>query len=68
MVEKRVVTDKARQGKRGTPVLIVLVAALVLLALGWMAVEMFGESIDTQVDNAPATPTQTEPAGEAGTQ
>jgi hypothetical protein len=65
-MEKRVGTDKARQGKRGGPVLIVLISALVLLALGWFAVEMFGESIDNPVDNAPATPTQTEPAGNSG--
>ena len=66
-MEKRVDTDRARQGKKGSPVLIVLIAALVLLALGWFAVEMFGESIDTEVDNQPAVPTQTEPAGYTGT-
>jgi flagellar basal body-associated protein FliL len=64
--DHKVSTDKARQGKRGSPVLIVLIAALVLVAIAWFAAEMFGQSIDPQPDNAVAPSTQTEPAGNSG--
>lgn len=64
--DKKVATDKARQGKLGQPVLVVLIAALVLAAIAWFAAEMFGQSIDPQPDNAPAPSTQTEPAGNSG--
>ena len=51
-------TKKARQGRMGFPVLLVLVAALVLLAIGWWAVEMYGEAIDDQQPAAETTTTQ----------
>ena len=64
--EKKVSTDRARQGKAGRPVLLVLISALVLVAIAWFAAEMFGQSIDPEPDNAPAPSTQTEPAGNSG--
>jgi hypothetical protein len=49
---------KARQGRLGFPVLLVLVAAFVLLAIGWWAVEMYGEAIDPVEPAAETTTTQ----------
>ncbi|PZM08936.1 hypothetical protein CPY51_27405 [Rhizobium tubonense] len=37
---------EARQAERGTPVFVVLVAALILVAVGWAGVEMWGQHID----------------------
>jgi hypothetical protein len=51
---------EARQGRKGTPVLKVLVVALILAALAWGAAEWWGESTDP-----PAEQTATPPAGEA---
>lgn len=45
---KTVQTDKARQGRRGSPVLLVLVAALVLAAVAWGIAEIFGEATDPE--------------------
>ena len=45
---KIVPEERARQGRWGRHLLIILVAALLLLAVGWFAVEMYGESIDGQ--------------------
>jgi hypothetical protein len=42
---KTVLTDKARQGHRGTHMLIVLIAALLLAAAAWAAVEIYGAAI-----------------------
>jgi hypothetical protein len=43
---KIIPTDKARQGGRGRPVLVVLIVGL-LLAMGvWAGVELWGEQID----------------------
>ncbi|PSJ63419.1 hypothetical protein [Kumtagia ephedrae] len=39
--------EKARQGKLGRPVLVVLIAALVLAMVVWAGVEFWGERIDT---------------------
>jgi hypothetical protein len=64
--DRKIATDKARQGKSGRPVLMVLISALVLVAIAWFAAEMFGQSIDPEPDNAPAPSTQTEPAGNSG--
>lgn len=38
--------QKAKQGRRGSQVLMVLVAALVLTMVGWAALELWGEQID----------------------
>jgi hypothetical protein len=57
---------KARQGMLGTPVLMVLIAALVLAAVAWWGAEIFGESIappaSEQVGN-PATVPPAQPGG-----
>lgn len=51
---KTLQTDKARQGRRGGPVLLVLIAALVLAAVAWGIAEFYGE------DPEGRTPIQTE--------
>ncbi|KFB08886.1 hypothetical protein [Nitratireductor basaltis] len=38
--------NKARQGRRGFPVLIVLIAALILAAIAWWGAEIYGVAID----------------------
>jgi len=38
--------QRARQGREGFPVLVILITALALLAIGWVAVEIYGMSID----------------------
>lgn len=50
---------EARQGRRGAPVLIVLVAGLVLAMIAWGVAEMWGVSIAP-----PAEQTATPPAGD----
>ena len=40
---KIVSTDEARQGRWGRHVLIVLVAALLLAAVAWVAAEFYGD-------------------------
>ena len=51
MDEKVVSTDKARQGRSGHRVLMILVAALVLAAAAWGGAELYGVVI------APSHPT-----------
>ncbi|MCO6051611.1 hypothetical protein NGM99_17635 [Mesorhizobium sp. RP14(2022)] len=54
-MSKIVNEERARQGRRGSTVLIILVVALILAAIGWFAVEYYGQSIDnqpTQLDTA----------------
>ncbi len=46
---KTVPTDKARQGRRGWHVLLVLICALLLAAVAWLAVEYYGKSIKPSV-------------------
>ncbi|MEO9336555.1 hypothetical protein ABFT80_03840 [Mesorhizobium sp. SB112] len=43
---KIVKPEKARQGKRGGQVLVVLVVALALAAIVWIGVEMYGQDIE----------------------
>lgn len=43
---KTIPTDKARQGRRGRQVLMVLICALVLAALVWVGVEFYGRTIE----------------------
>lgn len=38
--------QRARQGREGFPVLVILITALVLIAIGWVAVEIYGMFID----------------------
>jgi hypothetical protein len=50
---------EARQGVRGMPVLIVLISALVLAAIVWVGIEIWGHSIDpnkSQPTTAPTSP------------
>jgi cytoskeletal protein RodZ len=37
---------EARQGRKGTHVLAILVGALILAAIVWWAVDMFGQAIE----------------------
>lgn len=43
---KTISTEKARQGRWGFPVLLVLICALVLAGVVWFGVEFYGETID----------------------
>lgn len=45
---KPVSTENARQGRRGFPVLMVLVFGLLLGALAWWGVEVYGLMLDEQ--------------------
>lgn len=47
-MNKIIKTDKARQGRTGFHVLLVLVVALLLAGVVWAGVEFYGESIDEQ--------------------
>ncbi len=64
-MERKVEPTRARQGRRGTPVLIILVMALILLAVGWWFVEIYGQAIepDDPVGGAPIEqPAEVSPA------
>lgn len=37
--------QKARQGKKGRPVLIVLISSLIIVALVWLGAEIYGSHI-----------------------
>lgn len=57
-------TDKARQGRRGFPVVVVLVCGLLLAMAVWWGVEIYGQRLDDsqkielqQSRDAPETPT-----------
>jgi len=62
---------KARQGRRGTPVLIVLIAALILGGIVWIIAEIYGLAIrPANPVGSPATmpnasSSDTVPAGKA---
>lgn len=56
---KEVPTQKARQGRLGKQVLVVLVAALILAMIAWYGAEMFGVSIAPE---NPAGQSSTTPA------
>lgn len=47
-MSKIVPEERARQGRRGTQVLTVLVVALVLAMIAWFVAERYGESIDAK--------------------
>jgi hypothetical protein len=44
-VEKKVQPEKARQGRWGMQVLIVLVCSLILAGIAWFVVEIYGEHL-----------------------
>jgi hypothetical protein len=50
---------EARQGSKGRPVLIVLIAGLILAVIAWAGSEIWGESIDR--DAHPTASTKQEP-------
>ena len=52
---KVVKEEKAKQGRSGTRVLTILIAAIILAMLAWFVSENYGEAIDEQ-------PTQTDAA------
>ena len=56
---KEIPENKARQGRSGTRVFIILIAALVLLAIGWAAVEFYGEAIDENTPRSDQSQTNT---------
>lgn len=41
---------EARQGERGRPVLVILAAGLLIAMIAWAGIAIYGESIDTAVD------------------
>lgn len=45
---ERISANKARQGRWGFQVLVVLVLALALTGAVWLGLEFYGEAIDTQ--------------------
>lgn len=66
---------RARQGRRGVPVLMVLVGGLILVAIVWAIVELYGEVIQDesrelnpagqqQEQTAPQDPAALPPAGQ----
>jgi hypothetical protein len=44
-LEKKVNAEKARQGRWGTHVLLILICALILAGIAWFGVEMYGEHL-----------------------
>lgn len=41
-------TDKARQGRRGSPVLLILIAGLILAAIAWAIAEFYGQATEPE--------------------
>lgn len=60
-MNKELDPNKAKQGRSGWQVLVILAVAIVLLMIGWWFVEIYGEAIDPepseQVGGAPAEQT-----------
>jgi hypothetical protein len=50
---ERIPTNKARQGRWGAQVLLVLVVGLALAGAVWLGLEFYGEAIDTQSTGHP---------------
>lgn len=46
-------TNKARQGRWGVHMLVVLVVALALAGAVWLGLEFYGEAIDSQSNDQP---------------
>lgn len=58
---------EARQGRKGKPVLIVLIGGLFLAAVAWAGAELWGESTDKDPPSKPSTtsdPINAQPKGE----
>ncbi|MFN4272271.1 MAG: hypothetical protein ACK4F5_05630 [Aliihoeflea sp.] len=68
---KEIKPTEARQGRSGSQVLVILICGLILAAIVWWGVGLYGEAIepDDPVGGAPIeqpaeeTPTQPEPEG-----
>jgi hypothetical protein len=43
---KTIPDEKAKQGRTGTHILIVLVVGLILASIVWLGVEIYGDAID----------------------
>ncbi|MBO0904856.1 hypothetical protein [Jiella sonneratiae] len=55
--------ERARQGRRGTPILMILIAALALCAIVFVGVQFYGASEpDASLDDGSKTATDTAPA------
>ena len=54
-MSKVVPETKAKQGRSGRQVLMVLVAALVLAGVVWAGVELYGQSIKPDAGTSPTT-------------
>lgn len=66
---KKVLSPReARQGLRGQPVLVILVISLVLVAIVWLAAELWGQSTQpvTPGDTNPPAANQTQNPGAQG--
>jgi len=61
-----IVTDKARQGRAGRPVLMVLIGGLVLAMVAWGAAELFGWGIAPPAEQQVGNPATVEPDGTTG--
>jgi hypothetical protein len=57
-MSKMIPEQKAKQGRAGRPVLMVLICALILAMLAWAGVEIWGEQIDTHAAQEPGQATQ----------
>ncbi len=45
MLEKKINAEKAKQGRSGIHVLLVLICGLILAGIVWFGVEMYGEHL-----------------------
>jgi flagellar basal body-associated protein FliL len=54
---QKIPENKARQGRSGKRVFVILIVSLVLLAIGWGAVEFYGEAIDETTPGSDQTQT-----------
>jgi hypothetical protein len=52
-IVEKIPANKAKQGRQGTQVFLVLVVGLVLAGAVWLGLEFFGEAIDTQSADQP---------------
>lgn len=53
---KEISETKARQGRRGYPVLVVLLVSLALACAVWFVVEIYGTAIQTPQTQTSGTP------------
>jgi hypothetical protein len=60
---ERIPPNRARQGRWGTQVLLVLLVALALAGAVWLGLEFYGESIDSESAGQPGAvqPNSTQP-------